>query len=411
MYDVASGGTPSRTPREARTSGGCPDRNTPLQYQRQPAAVCYLRRMISPKLILQYKLTTSRPYLYRYPSAVALAFGIPRPLYQQSTKAILSSNQPARCSLASPVRQQAQLPLTPPTRPPPYHKLTSAPPSASKELLSDFNTLLGSDTHFGLLATIKSEQLVPVTFLTPSQPASSSTFSQNLTSLLAPHLQPKEALYVLLRRFDTAPYLTAVSYVPDAAPVRQKMLFASTRLTLTRELGSEHFRETVFATSDEELSARGFEKHDAHARLEAPLTEEERSLGEVKRAEAEAGSGTGTREIHLSKNLAMPVDQAAVAALKELGEEGAGKGLVMLVSLLPLLFVSLDVHSRTDTRFEITENQPRNRSRRASARRRAHAVLDTGAGQGHLPERAALHLLPLRPLVRRRHQQPRAVRL
>ncbi|OIW32918.1 putative actin binding protein [Coniochaeta ligniaria NRRL 30616] len=202
--------------------------------------------------------------------------------------------------------------------------------SASKELYLDFNTLLGSDTHFGLLVTIKSEQLTPLTFLTPSSPASSSTFAQNLETLLAPHLQPKEALYILLRRFDTAPYLTAVSYVPDAAPVRQKMLFASTRLTLTRELGTEHFRETILATAAEELSARGFEKHDAHEKLEAPLTEEERSLGEVKRAEAEAGSGTGTREIHLSKNLAMPVDEAAVQALKDLGTEGGQRNLVML---------------------------------------------------------------------------------
>jgi len=29
----------------------------------------------------------------------------------------------------------------------------------------------------------------------------------------------------------------AITYVPDKAPVRQKMLYASTRLTLTRELG------------------------------------------------------------------------------------------------------------------------------------------------------------------------------
>lgn len=111
------------------------------------------------------------------------------------------------------------------------------------------------------------------------------------------------------------------------------MLFASTRLTLTRELGTEHFRETILATTAAELSAKGFEKHDAHEKLEAPLTEEERSLTEVKKAEAEAGSGTGTREIHLSKNLAMPVEKAAVAALQELGE-GNQRGLVILVSRL-----------------------------------------------------------------------------
>lgn len=121
----------------------------------------------------------------------------------------------------------------------------------------------------------------------------------------------------------------AVTYIPDSAPVRQKMLFASTRLTLVRELGSEHFRETIFATTPGELTAAGFEKHDAHASMEAPLTEEEESLGQVKRAEAEAGQGSGKREIHLSKSLAMPVAEDALTAL-----EAVGKGERVLVMLV-----------------------------------------------------------------------------
>jgi twinfilin len=135
---------------------------------------------------------------------------------------------------------------------------------------------------------------------------------------------------MILRRYDTAPHLLAITYVPDAAPVRQKMLFASTRLTLVRELGTEHFRETIFVTMPEELSEGGFQKHDAHTKLAAPLTEEERTLGEVKRAEQEAGSGTGTREIHLSKNLNMPVSEDALAAIKAVGEDG-GRTVTMLV--------------------------------------------------------------------------------
>jgi twinfilin-like protein len=108
------------------------------------------------------------------------------------------------------------------------------------------------------------------------------------------------------------------------------MLFASTRLTLVRELGSEHFRDAFFATTPEELSPAGFEKHDAHSAVAAPLTEEERSLGEVRRAEQEAGMGTGSREIHLSKNMAMPVAEDALQALRDLGAES--RSLVMLVS-------------------------------------------------------------------------------
>lgn len=200
----------------------------------------------------------------------------------------------------------------------------NTPASASQELVSQFKSLLSSDSDFGLLVTIDNESLTPTKTLGPS----TSNFSSDL-SLLAPHLQPNEALYVILRRHATDPRFIAVTYVPDTAPVRQKMLFASTRLTLVRELGSEHFRETIFATTPEELTAEGFEKHDAHSNLEAPLTEEEESLGRVKRAEAEAGQGSGRREIHLSKSLAMPVSEDALSALKALGKEE--RSFVMLV--------------------------------------------------------------------------------
>lgn len=184
-----------------------------------------------------------------------------------------------------------------------------------------------SDTSsFGLLASIQKESLVPVTTL----PSTSSSFEANLSSL-KPHIKDDAALYIILRRYDSAPQFLAVTYVPDAAPVRQKMLFASTRLTLTRELGTEHFRETIFTTYAEELSAEGFKKHEAHVKMDAPLTEEERTLGEVKRAEQAAGTGTGTREIHLSKNLNMPVPEDAIAAIKEVGQDG-GRVVTMLVS-------------------------------------------------------------------------------
>ncbi|KAK8074984.1 hypothetical protein PG997_009647 [Apiospora hydei] len=215
--------------------------------------------------------------------------------------------------------------------------------SASQELVSEFNKLLADDSLFGLLVTITNESLTPVTTLPTTSAA--ADFAQNLAQL-EPHLQPAEALYVLLKRHPDAPRLIAVSYVPDAAKVRQKMLFASTRLTLVRELGSEHFRETIFATTAEELGAQGFAKHDRHAELEAPLTEEERTLGEVKRAEAEAGAGTGQREIHLSKNMNMPVATDALVALSEMGH-GPSRGLVMLKINPQSEVVELVPHSGT----------------------------------------------------------------
>lgn len=108
------------------------------------------------------------------------------------------------------------------------------------------------------------------------------------------------------------------------------MLFASTRLTLVRELGIERFRETIFATTKEELTKEGFAKHDKHTKLEAPLTEEEQSLGEVKRKEAEEGRGMAERKSHVSSGVSMPISDEAVAALKSLSNE-EGDNLVQLV--------------------------------------------------------------------------------
>jgi len=169
-----------------------------------------------------------------------------------------------------------------------------------------------------------------LTFLEPS----TSSFSDDL-NLLAPHLVHNVALYIILRRYDsseTAPFV-AITYVPDSAPVRQKMLFASTRLTLVRELGIERFRETIFATTKEELTKEGFEKHDKHVKLDAPLTEEEQSLGDVKRKEAEEGRGMNARKSHVSSGgVSMPISDEAVRALEGLAGD-SGDNLVQLVCI------------------------------------------------------------------------------
>jgi twinfilin-like protein len=111
------------------------------------------------------------------------------------------------------------------------------------------------------------------------------------------------------------------------------MLFASTRLTLVRELGIERFRETIFATTKEELTPQGFEKHDKHVTLEAPLTEEEQTLGDVKRKEAEEGRGMNERRSHVSSGVSMSITDEALKALKSLAGEG-GSDLVQLVCFL-----------------------------------------------------------------------------
>lgn len=83
----------------------------------------------------------------------------------------------------------------------------------------------------------------------------------------------------------------------------------------------------------EELTKEGFAKHDKHVKLAAPLTEEEQSLGEVKRKEAEEGRGMNERKSHVSSGISMPATPEALEALKGLNQDGA-HNLVQIVSLL-----------------------------------------------------------------------------
>lgn len=158
---------------------------------------------------------------------------------------------------------------------------------------------------------------------------SSTDFFEDLKTLDG-LLKEDQAAYILLRRYQNAQDgFVAVTYVPDRANVRQKMLFASTRLTLVRELGAERFRETLFATTKDELTAEGWRRHDRHGELKAPLTEEEQTLQGVKDAEAEASMGTTARSSHVSGSLSLPMSEAARQALEALSTGGGD--LVQLV--------------------------------------------------------------------------------
>ena len=212
----------------------------------------------------------------------------------------------------------------------------------SQELQSAFHELTSSAglQPRGLIASIAGEQIIP----TAQIPLRSQEFLDDLEQLET-LLKPDEAAYIILRRFNTAPNgLVAVTYVPDVANVRQKMLFAASRLTLVRDLGAERFRETLFATTKDELTPDGWRKHDRLGVLEAPLTDEESTLQGVRRAEAEASRGTSARSSHVSNGLSFPVSPEALQALRRLQE-----GPESLIQLVRLCFSPSDWRQDTLT--------------------------------------------------------------
>lgn len=194
-------------------------------------------------------------------------------------------------------------------------------PIASQELKSALGTLITSTSQRGILATIQNETIVPGATIS----SSSSSFLFDLANLSS-HLTPDAALYILLRRADSLSSpdksLVAVTYVPNAAPVRQKMLFASTRLTLVRELGGEHFPESIFTTEASELTAEGWQKHLMHEAESNPLTAEEQSLQDIKEAEALESRGTRGQGLAQGGHIAIRADDDIAQALKVLAQGG-----------------------------------------------------------------------------------------
>ena len=113
------------------------------------------------------------------------------------------------------------------------------------------------------------------------------------------------------------------------APVRQKMLFASTRLTLVRELGSGKFRASRFITETSEVDAKGWEAWEKHEKGEGPLTREEEELKGVREAETTEKAGMGKKGSVVSSGVSLQMREGVTEALEGL-RKGEGGNLVVL---------------------------------------------------------------------------------
>ncbi|KAK9472263.1 uncharacterized protein V1510DRAFT_417772 [Dipodascopsis tothii] len=198
---------------------------------------------------------------------------------------------------------------------------------ASDALLDAFRAF-SSGPERALVVKIENETLVPGAVL----PSSSEDHVADFV-VLEPHVSDSEAMYVLYR---TAPaQYTFISYVPDAAPVRSKMLYASTRNTLQRALaGAGDLSLTLFATDADELTPDGYRRFLAHNNLAAPLTEEERALRTVREFEAvgDAGAAGSARRAHAG-GVAMPMSASAEGALAGLAEAGPHRKTLVVLEI------------------------------------------------------------------------------
>ncbi|KAA1121113.1 Twinfilin-1 [Puccinia graminis f. sp. tritici] len=142
-----------------------------------------------------------------------------------------------------------------------------------------------------ILVQIENESLVPSLVRPPTE---SKTEVEDF-ELLGDILQDDKPAYVLFRLGDNAEKdWLFISYVPDQAKVRDKMLYASTRATISRQLGDSNFKDSMFATTKDDLTPKGYLAHLASQKAQAPMTLRERELADIKAAEGADLSSMGT---------------------------------------------------------------------------------------------------------------------
>ncbi|GBP28875.1 Twinfilin [Eumeta japonica] len=110
-----------------------------------------------------------------------------------------------------------------------------------------------------------------------------------------------------------------LSWSPDSAPVRQKMLYASTKATLKLEFGSAHIKDEMHATVKEEASLKGYQNHLSGVSAPAPLTEREEALKELQINDHSTNFGTDS--IPNLEEEKILLSKAANISLKNLPEQ------------------------------------------------------------------------------------------
>eukprot|EP00727_Mastigamoeba_balamuthi_P001613 m51a1_g11449 putative twinfilin-1 isoform x2 (346) ;mRNA; f:11712-13332 len=121
---------------------------------------------------------------------------------------------------------------------------------------------------------IVNDEIAPV-----GEQAPSGSFEDDLDKVVA-LLEPKEACYLLVRTDDSndnGARWVLDCYVPDACPVRDKMLYASSRATLKLSLGGGMFAHDLFGTVRADFNKAGFGAYLRMQKSAAPLTESEQA--------------------------------------------------------------------------------------------------------------------------------------
>lgn len=180
---------------------------------------------------------------------------------------------------------------------------------------SFLGTCRGGDTRL-VKVTISS---IPSLELEVQEEARES-WEQDWDSMVPRHCQADQPCFLLYRldeRDSSSSFLwLLISWSPDQAPTRQKMLYASTKATFRKEFGQSQIQGEYYANTPEEVTLAGYRKHLSVEAAPGPLSQREEEQKAIKEAESRPEVSINTKHNTLS-GLAFPFQPAALEAVSQ----------------------------------------------------------------------------------------------
>jgi len=183
--------------------------------------------------------------------------------------------------------------------------------SASVELTEVFRDARTSAEIRTIKISIVDEQLVCDTSVTKQSDSWQDDFDDSTTSLLKEN-SPCYLLVMLSKKDEWA----FITYSPDEAPTREKMIYAATRATMKSEFGGTYIKEEVFTTTKDEVTLSGFLEFIDSKNAPPPLTGAEEELKEQRECEEQSGHGVSTKQKTVG-GIAFPITDDADEALNQ----------------------------------------------------------------------------------------------
>jgi len=115
------------------------------------------------------------------------------------------------------------------------------------------------------------------------------------------------------------------------------MLYASTRLSLLKSLGSTLFTDAIFATSKSDLTPEAYAAHLRHSAAPNPLSKREQEIADLRVSESKTASyeGSRARASHVGTGVGFRWAEELEEALVQLGQS-EGSAVVVTVSFSPI---------------------------------------------------------------------------